>query len=60
MYHDLLHQINSTLARLDQATSGDGSGDLGDFVTDELLQQLKDYQVTLEELLVRAVNATER
>ena len=57
LYNALLRQINSTLsARLNN------SGDLQEdnFVSPELLQRLQQYQVMLEQLLERAINATER
>ena len=57
LYNDFLRQINTALARLNSSGSGEGSGD---FVSPELLERLESYQVTLEDLLTRAINATER
>lgn len=62
LYSALLRQINSILARLNDSGGGAGSGDQQEdnFVSPELLQQLQQYQVMLEQLLERAINATER
>ena len=63
LYNALLRQINSTLAaRLNDSGGGAGSGDQQEdnFVSPELLQRLQQYQVMLEQLLERAINATER
>ena len=59
LYNDLLQQIDSVLASLNRTGSGDGSGEPDDFISQELFDQLKSYQATLEELLLRALNATE-
>lgn len=60
LYNALLRQIDSTLARLNDSGGGAGSGDQDDFISPELLQQLQNYRVLLEQLLERAINATER
>lgn len=60
LYNALLHQINSTLSRLNDSGSGIGSGDQDDLISPELLKQLQNYQALLEKLLERAKNATER
>ena len=62
LYNALLRQIDSTLARLNDSRGGGGagSGDQDDSISPELLQQLQNYRVMLEQLLERAINATER
>jgi hypothetical protein len=61
LYDTLLRQINSTLAtRLNDSGSGAGSGEQDNLISPELLQQLQNYQAMLEQLLERAINATER
>ena len=61
LYNELLSQINSTLSRLnDSGGSGEGSGNQDDLISPELFEQLQNYQILLEELLERAMNATER
>ena len=58
LYNDFLRQINITLARLNDSGSGEGSGGLA--VSPEVIERLERYQDTLEDLLERAFNATEK